>query len=177
MTLAYVFWHRPQADVEASEYEEALLAFHSSLDRPSASFRLARLPFAADRGYEDWYLVEGWAELGVLNAQAVDDVRRPTHDAVARLAAEGWGGVYKLILGRPTVPEITRWMSKPAAESYGAFLASQEATAIWQRQMVLGPGREFCLVANETVRREHIAERDVARVRLGSAADDRRFRA
>ncbi len=74
--LAYVFWHRPAAAADASAYEDAQRTFHAALDVPSSSFRIDRLPFAEEDGYEDWYLVDDWATLGKLNESAVDNVRR-----------------------------------------------------------------------------------------------------
>jgi hypothetical protein len=97
--LAYVFWHRPRADISTTEYEVRLRAFHDSLDVPSASFRLAVLPFAPDSGYEDCYVVDAWAELGELNANAVAGEHREPHAAIAELAGEGWGGMYALVRG------------------------------------------------------------------------------
>src|SRR3954447_23465527 len=97
--LAYVFWHRPAEDVARDEYERRLRAFHETLDGPSACFRLARLPFEAVDGYEDWYLVDGWGALGVLNDAALAPVRRIEHDAAAHVSAHGWGAVYRLLRG------------------------------------------------------------------------------
>src|ERR1700733_4368424 len=103
--LAYVFWHRPLPGTARADYEAALRAFHSRLALPSASFRIGALPFAeAGAGYEDWYLVGNWAELGELTLAAVSGERRPPHDDVARLAAEGWGGVYLLVRGEARPP-------------------------------------------------------------------------
>jgi hypothetical protein len=48
--LAYVFWHRPNPDVDRDEYERALGRFHDSLENPSAAFRVDELPFG-DRVY------------------------------------------------------------------------------------------------------------------------------
>jgi hypothetical protein len=145
--LAYVFWHRPQGGTAPADYEEGLRAFHARLTVPSGSFRIAALPFAdGQAGYEDWYLVDGWAELGELNAAAVSGARRPPHDAVARLAGEGWAGIYLLVRGEARPPTSTRWVSKPADESYEAFLAATPTPTVWQRQMTLGPAAEFCLV-------------------------------
>jgi hypothetical protein len=46
--LAYVFWHRPAAGVDAGAYEDALRGFHAALEGVrSASFRVAALPFEA----------------------------------------------------------------------------------------------------------------------------------
>ena len=101
MTLAYVFWHRPRDDVDRGGYEDAMRAFHATLDLPSATFRLDALPFDDRDGYEDWYLVEDWARLGALNDAAVDSTHRPAHDVPAHAVAEGWGGVYRLLHGEP----------------------------------------------------------------------------
>jgi hypothetical protein len=145
--LAYVFWHRPRPGTVAADYEDGLRTFHARLTVPSGSFRLGALPFAdGEAGYEDWYLVEGWAELGELNAAAVSGARRPPHDAVARLAGVGWAGIYLLVRGEARPPSSTHWVSKPAEESYESFLAATPAPTVWQRQMTLGPAPEFCLV-------------------------------
>jgi hypothetical protein len=147
MTLAYLFWHTPAEGVGADDYESALRGFHDTLSVPSASFRLAVLPFEAHPGYEDWYVVEDWRELGELNLAAVAAPRRTHHDAAARRSAHGWGGVYALLRGPAEPPHAVRWMAKPAHQSYDAFLESLDAGAVWQRQMVLGPAPEFCLAA------------------------------
>jgi hypothetical protein len=147
--LAYVFWHRPHAGTSPADYEDGLRAFHARVAVPSACFRIGALPFGdAAAGYEDWYLVGDWSELGELNAAAVSGARRPPHNDVARLAAEGWGGVYLLIRGQALPPLTTRWVGKPAAESYDAFLAATPAPTVWQRQMTLGPAPEFCLAGD-----------------------------
>jgi hypothetical protein len=149
--LAYVFWHRPRRDVEVEEYEAALRGFHASLAGvPSATFRLEALPFG-DRGggYEDWYLVEDWTALGELNATAVDVVHRPPHDAAARSAGEGWGGVYRLVRGVAEPPAGARWVDR--APEHGAEVA------MWQRQMVLGPAPELCVVEAAQPGRERVA--------------------
>jgi hypothetical protein len=149
--LAYVFWHRPRAGVAAADYERRLGAFHSRLPAPSGCFRISSLPFAEGEGYEDWYLVDGWADLGDLNAVAISGVRRDPHDAVAEAADEGWGGVYALIRGDRRPPLSARWVSKPAGESYEVFLDTVQARTVWQRQMVLGPAPEFCVVEDGDV--------------------------
>jgi hypothetical protein len=145
--LAYVFWHRPRQGVGVEEYEDALRAFHTSLDGvPSAAFRVDALPFAAGEGYEDWYLVESWAALGELNAMAVDKRHRPRHDSAAAGAGSGWGGVYGLVRGEAQPPAFARWVDK--------LPATPDGTAVWQRQLVLGPAPEFCVAApGETGRR------------------------
>lgn len=147
--LAYVFWHRPGASVAGAEYEMWLRAFHESLEVSSASFRLAELPFANGGGYEDWYLVDTWVELGELNANAVAGKHRAPHAAIAGRAGEGWGGVYALLRGAEEPPPAARWVGKPPRTSYESFLSSLDAPTVWQRQLVLGPAPEFCLVEGE----------------------------
>jgi hypothetical protein len=41
---------------------------------------------------------------------------------------------------------VTTWCSKPAGVPYPAFLATLPAVETWQRQLVLGPAPEFCLL-------------------------------
>lgn len=161
--LAYVFWHRPRRGVEPEEYEKAQRAFHSRLEAPSASFRLERFPFReADGGnapgrYEDWYLVAGWKQLGELNAGAVDERRRPDHDAAAALAGAGWGAVYASVRGPAEIPREARWLSKPPGEELEAVLGDVAPNVpIWQRQLVLGPAPEICVGAGGSSRRSVI---------------------
>jgi hypothetical protein len=155
--LAYVFWHRPRPGVESEAHEEAQQAFHSSLGVTSASFRVAELPFGGgESGYEDWYLVEHWQGLGDLNRAAVDPTRRPGHDRAASHSADGWGAIYALVRGPATIPDGVRWRHKPRGESSEGFIASLPEATIWQRQMVLGPGPEFCTVAPESDGRKRI---------------------
>jgi hypothetical protein len=153
--LAYVFWHRPSPETGAAEYEHALADFHRALAaapppgfQSSWAFRPAEVPWLGGPGYEDWYLVDGFTALGELNEAAVSASRKRPHDAVAALAVDGMGGVYRLVAGEPN-PDATSaaWLSKPAGRTYPAFLAELGAlgAAAWQRQMVLGPTPEFCL--------------------------------
>lgn len=153
--LAYVFWHRPAPETASGPYERALAGFHLALAaapppgfRRSWAFRLAEVPWLSGLGYEDWYLVDDFAALGELNEAAVSASRQAPHDAVAGLAADGTAGVYRLVAGEPN-PGATRatWLSKPAGETYPAFLAEIGApgASAWQRQMTLGPAPEFCV--------------------------------
>ena len=161
--LAYVFWHRPRAGVASSEYETALARFHRSLaqaappgfDR-SASYRIAARPWTGipPGGYEDWYLVADWRALGDLNAAAVSGARAEPHDHIAMQAGDGAGAVYGLRMGH-VAPDDARhatWFAKPPGISYGDLdgllqeVAGGPGHALWQRQMVLGPAPEFCLL-------------------------------
>ncbi len=153
--LAYVFWHWPAPALDAARYAEALVGFHRSLGgSPPAGFRGSRvfeIEGAAwvpvECAYEDWYLVDDFAALGALNDAAVSGARREPHDAAARLAAGGQGGVYRLLgaLGPAAAPRTT-WCSKPAGEAYPQYLARLPSGEVWQRQLVLGPAPEFCVV-------------------------------
>jgi hypothetical protein len=160
--LAYVFWHRPAAEVELAAYEDALAAFHVALaeDPPdgfSRSFchRFERLPWLGDGapGYEDWYLVEGWTAVGMLESGAVSGSRRGPHDRAAFASAEGAGAVYGFAAGSMDgLASGTRaWFGKPADVAYhevDALLApvlQAGAAGLWRRRLVLGPAPEHCL--------------------------------
>jgi hypothetical protein len=178
--LAYVFWHRPSAPERGAEYEDALLAFHRSLARSmpvgtlaTAAFRVAQLPWPISQAhgsadeeqaqastYEDWYLLQDFAALGVLNEAAVGLGHRTSHDEVARRFGAGAGGLYGLIEGEPCAEALGKaskaiWISRPAgsprrglAEMLGDGMEPERAS-LWRRQLVLGPAPEFCLLAEE----------------------------
>lgn len=155
--LAYVFWHQPRNGLDIVEYEEAQKAFHGALEMTSACFRLTELPFGEKGGgYEDWYLVEGWKDLGELNSAAVDSVRRADHDRAASHAANGWGAVYSLLRGPASIPAGARWLDKPRDTATDQFVASLPEVTVWQRQMALGPAPEFCAISPVPVGRERI---------------------
>jgi hypothetical protein len=173
--LAYVFWHRPSAPDQAAEYEDALISFHRSLarslpvgTRASAVFRVAELPWAItaggsgapEGGYEDWYLLDDFASLGVLNEAAVGIGHRTTHDAAARRFGAGAGGLYGLIEGEPCAAALGEaskaiWIARPPGaprrdldEMLGDGMEPSRAS-LWRRQLVLGPAPEYCLLADE----------------------------
>jgi hypothetical protein len=103
--------------------------------------------------YEDWYLLDDSAALDVLNDAAVSGACEEPHNRVAREAADGVGGLYRLRAGNEDLAQakFARWLSKPADVSYKEFyaslasLTSQPGIALWGRQMTLGPTTEFCL--------------------------------
>jgi hypothetical protein len=127
--LAYLFWHRPEADVDAGSYEQAQRRFHARIESPSACFH------------------------GRLNAAAVDAGRRAEHDAAAALVGEGWGGVYAVVRGAAAIPAAASWRHKPRGRDLETVLADAGDAAVWQRQMVLGPAPELCLAAGGPPRR------------------------
>jgi hypothetical protein len=160
--LAYVFWHLRQPQVARSEYEENHFAFHRALQtnappgfRGARVQRLSRAPWLtgtppAEETYEDWYYLDDSAALDRINEAAVSGTRRGPHDRVARLAAAGVAGLYRLRHGvRAVRTRQALWFSKPADLSYAAlferFAARGSGEALWMRQMTLGPTTEFCL--------------------------------
>lgn len=160
--LAYVFWHWPQPRIGREVYERRLIDFHDSLaaNTPagfhrSIVFRLRSAPgLGEQRGYEDWYLIDDFADLGALNSGAVSDSNAEPHDRIASLAAGGTAGIYRLCAGSPTFAGArwTAWLPKPAGMSYPDLLhdlaawTARPGHALWQRQLTLGPGPEFALI-------------------------------
>lgn len=163
--LAYVFWHQPSQEQPLVEYETALTAFHRRLaTNPVAGLLETRtqavpdLPWLPHGGYEDWYVLQGYADLGTLNTAAVDAVHRDTHDDIARRSARGAGGVYALSAGTPSgTPTCITWLSKPRNVTYADFYQQlfahigltehgpSQSTGVWRRQLVLSPAPEFCI--------------------------------
>jgi hypothetical protein len=160
--LAYVFWHLSAPDHDVADYEARLAAFHAVLrgERPhglglTATVALAAIPWLGGAaGYEDWYLVDDFAALAVLNAAAVSGGRRAPHDAAAAVAHGGIAGIMGHVSG-PLLPERpgwAAWFGKPAGMEYDAFhaelwdAAGNDACA-WHRQMTLGPATEYCVLA------------------------------
>jgi hypothetical protein len=182
--LAYLFWHRPRESSDVAGYEHAQVAFHRSLHRAppvglcgSAAFRVAQLPWlptpgaadaqGADGGYEDWYLVEDYAALGVLNGAAVGRGHRTAHDEAARLFGAGAGALYALVEGErsevgpcaglESVGQATHavWVARPPGSRHGIVGEllgdgmDRRGASLWRRQLVLGPAPEYCLLASE----------------------------
>jgi len=178
--LAYLFWHRPRDPADVEAYEHAQLAFHRSLARSrpvgmcgSASFRVPEIPWLAAEshgetesvapspGYEDWYLVEDYTALGVLNEAAVGHGHRTLHDDAARRYGGGAGGLYTLVEGDradalAAAGTLAVWVTRPPGSQrrpledlLGDGMDPQRAS-LWRRQLVLGPAPELCLLAGET---------------------------
>jgi len=160
--LAYVFWHWPQRGVEQDTYVDHLRAFHETLasNKPpgfqrSAVFRIPDASWLNTTGdaYEEWYLLDDSAAMDRLNEAAVSGACEEPHNRVAREAADGVGGLYRLRTGQENLAQsrFAVWLSKPAGVSYNDFyaalqpLTSQQGVALWGRQMTLGPTTEFCL--------------------------------
>jgi hypothetical protein len=162
--LAYIFWHRPAEGVERTTYEHAAEHFHRSLHRippaglrSSALFRTGELPWLANGGYEDWYLLEDFTALGVLNEAAVAHGHRGAHDDIARRFGEGAGGLYGLREGHADLAgaALAIWVARPTGapprplgELLGDGLDPQHAS-LWRRALVFGPAPEYCLLTRE----------------------------
>jgi hypothetical protein len=175
--LAYVFWHRPLHSDRREAYEQALIGFHRSLAHSppvgtlaSAAFRVAEAPLPPvpdgdggdDEGpaYEDWYLVEDFAALGVLNEAAVGRGHHTSHDDVARRFGAGAGGLYALIEGEACAASLGEtalavWIARPPGSTrraLGELLGDgidPAHASLWRRQLVLGPAPEFCVLGSE----------------------------
>jgi hypothetical protein len=163
--LAYTFWHWPRHGIDPVAYEQGLVSFQEALGRRapagfvgSAVFRVRDAPWAGDGlpAYEDWYLLEGSAALDVINDAAVSGACQARHDSAALHAAGGAAGLYRLREGALEVRDarVAHWLRKPEGVEYAEFydeIAPQldDHTALWSRQMVLGPTPEFCLMARQ----------------------------
>ena len=166
--LAYVFWHWPQSHIDRDSYINHLIDFHNVLaaNKPvgfheSVVFRIRGASWlnTTDEAYEEWYLLDDSAAMDHLNDAAVSGVCEEPHNRVAREAADGIGGLYRLRAGHGHLSESRHalWLSKPAGISYNDFystlqpLTSQPGVALWGRQMTLGPTTEFCIHSSNPI--------------------------
>jgi hypothetical protein len=128
----------------------------------SATFRVPAAPWLDGEGYEDWYLVEDFTALGVLNEAAVGRGHRTPHDRAARGIADGAGGLYSLVegergltAGAPGSPSPATWVARPPGSPerrLGELLGDgmdPRCASLWRRLLVLGPAPEYCLLAPE----------------------------
>jgi hypothetical protein len=127
--------------------------------------RLSELPWlaAADGagedapGYEDWYLLDDWAAVGVLEEAAVAHGHETAHHAIAARAGVATSSVYRLIEGsaRSRAAGVAVWVAREAGHdppSLGALLGDgidPERDGLWRRCMSLGPAPEHCLLVSE----------------------------
>ena len=169
--LAYLSWHRPAPSVDQSVYERALEQFHRSLAhqppsgfRGSAAFRAAQLPWLESAGehspragYEDWYLLDDWAAVGVLEEAAVSRGHVSVHDRVASQSIAATGAVYRLIEGHTGLQEtlLAVWVTRSRGREHPSLAAllgdgmDPVVEGLWRRCLGLGPAPEFCLLASE----------------------------
>src|SRR5215510_12419172 len=106
--LAYVFWHWPQSEIAQDSYVDHLTAFYDTLAankpsgfRESVVFRVRGASWlnTNDEAYEEWYLLDDSAAMDRLNDAAVSGACEEPHNRVAREAADGIGGLYRLRAG------------------------------------------------------------------------------
>jgi hypothetical protein len=162
--LAYLLWHHPADGVERETYERACEHFHRSLRHSppvgfhgSAVYRVGELPWLAGGGYEDWYFLDDFTALGVLNEAAVAHGHRGAHDEVAQRFGAGAGGLYGLLEGCADIEgaPIAVWVARPlgaARQALGELLSDgmdPRHASLWRRALVLGPAPEYCLLARE----------------------------
>jgi hypothetical protein len=184
--LAYISWHLPAPAVQAAAFEQALERFHRSLAhrppsgfRGSAAFRAGELPWLGhddfgDRSvsggagplsggaaplsaYEDWYLVDGWSAVGVLEEAAVARGHQSSHEAVAAITGASKGAIYRLIEGLPRLERapLAVWVKRSpghapvTVEDLLADGVERDAAGLWRRCLGLGPAPEYCLLAAE----------------------------
>ncbi len=163
--LAYVFWHRPAPGVAPETYAALVTRFHRSIAaRPPAGF-VRSMSFHAPApnwlgeapAFEDWYVVEDFAALGVLNAAAVGRGHLSSHDAAARHSGLATGSIYLLLEGTASLGQarVAVWIEKPRgvespllAALLGDGMDGAQA-GLWQRQLALGPAPEYCVLAPE----------------------------
>jgi hypothetical protein len=170
--LAYLSWHRPAAGVDTASYEGALERFQRSLAarppsgfRGSAFFRTEEPSWLPELGaadpspplYEDWYLVDGWSAVGVLEEAAVSTGHVSAHEAVARLARPSAAGIYRLCEGAPALGDarIAAWVRRARGHEPPTLAAllgdgmAGDSAGLWRRSLGLGPAPEYCLVGPE----------------------------
>ncbi len=157
--LAYIFWHRPQPQVDRRRYEDAIVRFQRDLSRQqppgfiaARSFRIEPVPWlGGEPGYEDWCLLDGSWAMDPLNSFAVSLAMQQSHDGVAALMDQGAGGLYAHAGGEAVSAEESTvyWLTRPRGIQWQAALEPLRARCpqanVWRRQMVLGPAAEFAV--------------------------------
>jgi len=166
--LAYVFWHWPQPSTVPAQYKSDLIQFHQVLQEKkpegfqrSIVFLIHGASWLRTNGlaYEEWYLLDDSAAMDRINYAAVHGPCEEPHNRVARNAADGTGGLYRLRVGHENFESTTlaSWFSKPSGVSYQAFdeqlgkVVLENNGTVWGRQMTLGPTTEFCLHSSAEV--------------------------
>lgn len=165
--LAYIFWHTPFAHVDARDYEKALLDFHADMARDpppgfegSATYRISEVPWLDNRaGYEDWCFLKSSADLDGLNRAAIKPERWNVHASISSKTDFGHGGLYYHLSGeeRPIAGSRLVWLKRPRGIRYEKPLQdiidnSAGFLSCWRKQMVLGPGDEFAIIGDSSLR-------------------------
>jgi len=170
--LAYIAWHRPADGVDRDAYERAVAHFHSSLAHTppsgfagSVAFRAPELPWLGpphpeaqpQPGYEDWYLLDSWSAIGVLEEASVSHGHVRAHDAVASTTGVSTGAIYRFSEGNASPGEgrLAVWVTRPPGEEHPSIEAllgdgmDPSTAGLWRRCIGLGPAPEYCLLATE----------------------------
>lgn len=161
--LAYLFWHTPAPAADIPEYENQLVRFHRALEKAevagfvrSDSFRVRDLPWVPrPHAYEDWYILGDSGVLDRLNDAAVQAAAQSPHNRLAGASTWGAGGLYRYRSGLVNFSaRYASWFAKPDGLTYAHLYEILEralpgTASLWQRQMVLGPGSEFCALCDE----------------------------
>jgi hypothetical protein len=162
--FAYLFWHAPKREVSAPGYEKDLAAFAQGLLacgceglRGAASFRISAVPWLGEQaGYEDWALVDGPGVLERLNVAAVSGAMAELHGRVADAMEIGHGGLYYRLSGEvaPQEAGAAQWLTRPRGIAFRPAIdeivgSAGQPVSVWRRFMVLGPGREFLVLARD----------------------------
>lgn len=166
--LAYVFWHWPNPDVDQQLYRQRLLNFHKVLAENSPAgfarsivFQTEKAPWLKTAGaaFEEWYLLQDSTALDKLNEAAVTGACEEPHRLVAKDAAGGVAGLYRLRTGQGKLSDsrFATWFAKPKGTRYADLystlgpLSSQDGIALWYRQMTLGPTEEFSIYSQTAI--------------------------
>ena len=107
----------------------------------------------SDEAYEEWYLLDDSAAMDRLNDAAVSGACEEPHNRVAREAADGTGGLYRLREGLENLDQAKiRDLAKQTRRCFLQKLLRRNAITnlaarrrLWGRQMTLGPTTEFCI--------------------------------
>jgi hypothetical protein len=112
---------------------------------------------SADTGgdYEDWYLLDGWNAVGVIEEAAVAQGHTTAHDAIAQLAGPATSSVYRLGEGHARLADtrLSVWVSRArghASPTIADLLGDgmdRRTSGMWRRCLGLGPAPEYCVLA------------------------------